>query len=322
MITQERMSLLKTRIRYPEGKFFAFSVFDDPDGTTTKNGPEVYRFLYDLGVITTKSVWPVKGNQVPAIGGATCEDLEHLKWVYGLKRQGFEIAFHNATYHSSRREQVIAGLEQFRKLFGEYPKSHANHADCQDALYWGDARLTGFNQLMYNLLTRFRNKGRFLWADPNSEFFWGDKCKQHIKYVRNFVYSDINTLKACPYMPYFDEQRPFVNYWFASSEGANCRSFCKTISEGNQDRLEEEGGACIMYTHFGHADYFRDGRLNTDFRRLMERLSRKAGWFVPVSVLLDYIQQARGHCVISPRERKQLERKWLMERVFVFHGTT
>jgi hypothetical protein len=313
---------LSRRIRWPEGKQFAFTVFDDTDWTTINNGPEVYRFLYDLGIITTKSVWPLKGEQAPMVGGATCEDNDYLKWIQELKGQGFEIALHNATYHSSRREQAIAGLEQFRAFFGEYPKTHANHVGCEDSIYWGDARLSGSNKLIYNLLTRFRNKEKFLGADPKSEFFWGDKCKEHIKYVRNFVYSDINTLKACPYMPYFDEQRPFVNYWFAASEGAYCHPFCKTISEKNQDRLEEEGGACIMYTHFGHVDYCRDGRLNSDFRRLMERMSRKAGWFVPVSVLLDHVQQARGHHVISSRERNRLERKWLIERIFIFRGTT
>ena len=156
----------------------------------------------------------------------------------------------------------------------------------------------------------------------SSELFWGDKCKQHIKYVRNFVFSDINTLSECPYMPYFDEERPFVNNWFASSEGADCHAFCETISERSQDRLEAEGGACIIYTHFGAADFYEDGHLNSDFRRLMERLSRRDGWFVPVSTLLDHIQEERGRHVISASERRRLERKWLIHRVFGTQGTT
>ena len=286
------------------------------------NGPGVYQFLYDLGMITTKSVWPIKGEQVPRIGGATCADADYLAWVCELQRRGFEIALHNVTYHASKRERIIAGLEQFKTFFGEYPKIHVTHADCADGIYWGDARLSGVNRLFYNLLTRFRNRGTFQGDVESSEFFWGDRCKQHIKYVRNFVYSDINTLKACPYMPYFDKDRPFVNYWFASSEGANCRSFCQTTSERNQNRLEEEGGCCIMYTHFGHKDYHQDGRLNSEFRRLMERLSRKNGWFAPVSTVLDHIQKERGAHVISARERNRLEWKWLIERTFITRGTT
>jgi hypothetical protein len=313
---------MNTKINWPGGKRFAFTVFDDTDYTTLQNGPKIYHFLYDLGVITTKSVWPIEGRYVPHIGGATCEDSEYLKWVLRLKKQGFEIALHNATYHTSKRKQAIDGLEQFKKYFGEYPKIHANHAGCNDSIYWGDARLSGINKLLYNFLTYFCNAGKFLGSVESSDLFWGDKCKQHIKYVRNFVYADINTLKACPYMPYSDKRRPFVNNWFASSEGATCQAFCQTISEENQDRLEEEGGGCIMYTHFGSADFYDNGHLNSDFKRLMEKLSNRGGWFVPVSTLLDYIQKKRGHYEISASEHKQLERKWLMHKVFVTRGST
>jgi acetyl-CoA carboxylase carboxyltransferase component len=123
-------------------------------------------------------------------------------------------------------------------------------------------------------------------------------------------------------MPYFDEERPYVNSWFASSEGATCHAFCQTISERNQDRLEEEGGACIMYTHFGAVDFYEDGLLNAGFKRLMERLRRKDGWFVPVSTLLDHLEKERGRHVISASERNQLERKWLIHKVFDTRGTT
>ncbi len=305
-----------TKINWPNGKRFAFTVFDDTDLTTMRNGPELYQFLYDHGVITTKSVWPIKGDDEPVYGGTTCADDEYLAWVRRLSEQGFEIAFHNATFHSSRRAQAIEGLEEFKRLFGTCPNAHANHASCTDAIYWGDNRVSGMNKFAYDLLTQFRHHDQFGGTDETSEFFWGDKCREQIKYVRNFVYTDINTLNACPSMPYHDEERPFVNYWFASSEGANGHSFCKTISEKNQDRLEEEGGACIMYTHFGREEFRQNGRLHPEFVRLMERLSRKNGWFVPVSALLDHIQLQRGHYVISARERGQLERKWLLEKVF------
>jgi hypothetical protein len=52
----------------------------------------------------------------------------------------------------------------------------------------------------------------------------------------------------------------------------------------------------------------------------MQRLSQKNGWFVPVSTLLDYIVQTRGHHTITDQERKRLERKWLLAKVII--GTT
>ena len=91
--------------------------------------------------------------------------------------------------------------------------------------------------------------------------------------------------------------------------------FVDTLSERNQDRLEQEGGACIMYTHFGHG-YVRDGVLDERFRQLMTRLSRKNGWFVPVSTLLDHLHQDAGYVTLTDQARRSLEKRWLWEKVW------
>jgi len=314
------MEAITKKMLWPEGKKFAFTIFDDTDFTTIHNGQPIYEFLYDMGFRTTKSVWPLKCTQKPFIGGSTCADLRYLSWVQELQKKGFEIALHNVTDHSSIREEIIKGIEQFKKYFASYPNIQVNHSDCQDIIYWGEARVTGMKKLIYSLFTRFRNYHKFQGHVEDSEFFWGDICKEKIKYVRNFVFSDINTLKMCPYMPYFDNNRPYVNNWFASSEGADVHSFTKTISEENQDRLQEEGGACIMYTHLG-ARFFKDGELNPRFKYLMERLSRKNGWFVPVSTLLDYIISVRGTHNISAFERYKLEIKWFLGKIKIGGNT-
>ena len=102
-----------------------------------------------------------------------------------------------------------------------------------------------------------------------------------------------------------------MNAWYASTEGSNAPRFLDALTEANQDRLEAEGGACIMYTHFGHG-FMHNGRINDRFRTLMERLSRKNGWYVPVSSLLDYLRSSRnGNHVLTPAERSRLESKWL-----------
>ena len=76
-------------INWPNNKSFAFTIFDDTDNATIrdKNITPVYDLLYDLGFITTKTVWPTKGQQKPLIGGDTCEDLEYLEWVLNLKKK-------------------------------------------------------------------------------------------------------------------------------------------------------------------------------------------------------------------------------------------
>ncbi|MBC8487888.1 MAG: hypothetical protein H8D45_17810 [Bacteroidetes bacterium] len=303
-------------VRWPDGKDFAFTVFDDTDFATLKNVKEVYSLLSDLGFKTTKSVWPIRGNRKPLIGGSTCEDPEYLKWILELKDNGFEIALHNVTFHSSIRENTIKGLDRFYEMFGYYPKSMANHADCEESIYWGNYRLTGFNEILYNIFLRNKHKGIFRGHIKGDKYFWGDICKKRIKYVRNFIFSNINTLKSCPFMPYHDLQKPYVNYWFASSEGPDVNSFKHCISEKNQDQLEYEGGACIMYTHFA-SGFYNGSSINPQFKSLMVRLGKKNGWFVPVSTLLDYLLEKNGGHIITKSDRKRIERKWLLHKLNV-----
>jgi len=308
------------KVSWPDGKDFAFTVFDDTDLATLDNVRDVYAFFTDCGFRTTKSVWPICGNETPKVGGTTCEDDKYLQWVLRLKEQGFEISLHNVTYHTSHRDETNRGIEKFYELFGHYPYSMANHTGCGESIYWGNYRLTGFNEAIYNLF-RNVNKGRFQGHIESSPLFWGDLCQKKIKYVRNFVFGDINTLKMCPFFPYHDQRRPYVNYWFASSEGAKVNSFVSTLAEKNQDRLAAEGGACIMYTHLA-CGFYENGRLHPRFKSLIERISKMNGWFVPVQTLLDYLLEVRGHHDITDRQRRTLERKWLMYKIIKAGGTT
>ena len=115
-------------------------------------------------------------------------------------------------------------------------------------------------------------------------------------------------------MPYHDPARPYVNYWFAASEGPRVESFNAIMHEENQDRLVREGGACIMYTHLG-VGFLEKGKINTRFKALMERMSKMNGWFVPVHILLDFIQQAKENHNITQVERRHLERRWLWHKL-------
>jgi len=308
------------RPRWPEGKSFAFAIFDDPDRQTTARGWPVYDFLAEHGFRTTKGTWPLAPSR--PIGadnwGGTCADPEHLEWVLELQSLGFEIGYHGAAPHTSTRAESAAGLERFSELLGHPPRTYTQHVFCDESVYWGEERVTGVNRLAYNALTLGRNRGRFRGSVPGDPLFWGDLCKDRVKYVRNHIYREVNTLKACPLMPYHDPDRPLVNFWFASSDGNDVNSFNDCLSEEHQDRLEAEGGACIMYTHFAFG-FLEDGRLNSRFRQLMKRLADKTGWFVPVCTLLDPLLEGGGAAVIPPSERSRLERRWL--RYKIRHGT-
>lgn len=309
---------------WPEGKRFAFTIFDDTDLSTLENTRPVYDSLAEHGFRTTKSVWPVapsranRGDISPIydydIAGDTCADRHYLAWAQSLQAEGFEIGFHNATYLSAPRADTLRALDAFRDQFGVYPRTYATHFQCVEGMYWGSARLSGLNRVAYNLLKRYRTHGVFSGHVPGSKYFWGDACRDRIRYVRNFVFRDINTLRACPYMPYHDRSRPYVNAWFASSNGADLNAFNEMLCEKNQDRLAGQGGACIMYTHFAKG-FFHDGGIDKTFLRLMRRLSAMDGWFVPVTGLLDHLRRRHGLVSITPRDRTALERRWLLDKV-------
>jgi hypothetical protein len=303
------------KITWPDRRRFVFTIFDDPDGQTLETTRLVYSFLADLGFRSTIGVWPLGGRREPNSGGETCANAEYRGFVKQLQAAGFEVGFHSATLHSSTREETSEGLDRFENYFDHSPVTMANHYN-EEAIYWGTARLTGAYRGLYNAATLGRNDRKFVGHVEGTPYFWGDLCRNRIRYCRNFVYSDLNTLRMCPWMPYSDPLRPYVRQWFAAAEGDKAPSFLRALQDENQDRLEQEGGACIMYTHFGHG-YVQDGRLNPEFRRVMERLAKKNGWFVPVSTLLNFLDQSRGgpH-VLRDDERNRLERRWLWEKLF------
>lgn len=307
---------MHSKIQWPNNKKFAFSIFDDTDRANLNDNKLVYQFLDELNFKTTKSVWIKEGNEPKKGHGITCEDSKYLEWLLELKNKGFEIGYHNTTYSSSLREDINEGLKKFNMIFKQKPNVMANHSVNKENIYWGAHRLSGLRKILYNMLTGFKKNRFYEGQDESSPYFWGDICRDNITYVRNFVFSDINTLKKCPYMPYRDKSKPYVNYWFASSEGNNAEKFNKCISQKNLDRLEKEGGACIMYTHF--ADGFcKNGKLSEKFKSQMYFLSQKNGWFVTVSTLLDFLKSQNKTYLLDEQQKAKLEWKWLTDKIFL-----
>jgi hypothetical protein len=302
--------------QWPDGKCFAFTIFDDTDWATVENVKPVYDLLTELGIRTTKSVWvfPARGRSVN--GGATCEDKDYLRWVLSLQDRGFQIALHNVSPGTSFRDQTRAGLDRFRSLFGDRMLVHCNHTGCLESIYWGDARLGGWRRAIYNLATRGRRRGVFRGHVEGDPLFWGDLCQERVSYVRNFVFDDLNTLSVCPEMPYHDPGKPFVNYWFASANGASLKRFLGNFSFNNIDRLVAQGGLCIAYVHFA-AGFSQSGRVDQEFKRRLEYLASQNGWFAPVSDVLDFLRGGEpvSRRAISPNRLRSLDLRWLFEKL-------
>jgi glycosyltransferase involved in cell wall biosynthesis len=298
---------------FPDNKKFAFSILDDTDLSTVENVGPVYRLLEELGIHTTKSVWPLASAPGARFAGGSLQDPQYCDFILELKNQGFEIGLHNVRNTDSTRREIEWGLEEFRRLLGYYPRVHANHCNNRDNVYWGSARFSTIVSRLYGMATSLTAR-TFEGHIENSEHYWGDICKKRIDYVRNLVFREINTQRINPSMPYHDPGKPLVNAWFSSSDGGDRPAFCKLLSESNQDRLESEGGVCIVYTHFA-CGFSSNGRVDPRVEELLRRLARKEGWFVPVSSILDLLRDGRGSLSIPPAELAGMERRWLTERL-------
>jgi hypothetical protein len=193
---------------WPERKRFAFTIFDDTDLETIANGPGVYAFLTGLGMRVTKSVWVSPPTNAARYGGSSCAEPDYLAWVFELQRAGHEIALHNVASSTSTRGETLAGLDRFRELFGHDPRTLANHVGNLEAIYHGENRVSGVRRAIHNVLTLGRRRRLFEGHVPESPLFWGDACAERVSYVRNFVYRGVDTLAACPHMPYRDSAKP------------------------------------------------------------------------------------------------------------------
>lgn len=302
-------------MRWPAGKKFAFTFCDDTDFSTRANAEPVYDFLAELGLRTTKLVWLFAAETPDATHGETCAQPEYLEWVLALQKRGFEIGLHNVAPDSSARARVQRGLERFRELFATPPALNCNHGFCVDNLYWGEARLSGWRRTLFNLYSGGNRQAIAMGHVPGSPAFWGDLAVAQIRYVRNFTFDDLNTLRCCPTMPYHDPQKPFVNFWFAATNASSPKYFRQNFSRAKVDALIAAGGLCIAYVHFG-AEFYRAGQIDNYFRELTEYIAQQNGWFAPVSEILDYLRQGgdRQARYLSAWERQKLELRWLANK--------
>ena len=301
---------------WPSGARFAFSVLDDTDDSTLDNVGPLYAMLREYGLRTTKTVWPLdcpEGSR-NFFAAETLQDKRYLDFVHELVQAGFELASHGATMESSRRERTLEGLELIRREFGRYPRLFCNHGQNRENLYWGSKR---FRSAPLRLLSRAlgRRDGDAYEGDVDgSPFFWGDVCRDVIEYVRNFTFERVNLLEVDAAMPYHVASAPYVRYWFSTADAPDVHAFNRLLTRERIDRLEAEGGLCIVSTHFGKG-FVKDGRVDPATAALLRHLADKRGWFVPVSDVLDRLRGAGRGQTLTPAQVARLELRFLAERI-------
>lgn len=301
--------------RFPDSKRFAFTIFDDTDVATVANVKPMYDLLHDLGMRATKTVWPVRCPEGSAdfVGSQTLEDDEYRAFVVDLQRRGFEITWHSATMESSLRERTVAAFELFHKTLGAYPRVHANHAHNRENVYWGSGRID--DPILRRAFERFGGRGSdFAGHVPGSPYWWGDLCERHITYARNLTFGEINTTAINPSMPYRDPGRPLAKWWFSATDAEGVSEFNDLLHPRHQERLEAEGGVCIVATHLAKG-YVRDGAVNDVTRQRLESLAGRAGWFPTVSELLDHLRSQRNSGELPAGEWRRMQWRWARDLV-------
>jgi hypothetical protein len=301
---------------FPGGRDFAFTIIDDTDVATVANVAPMYALLESLGMRATKTVWPVGCREGSRNFGTsqTLDDPEYAGFVSDLARRGFEITWHGATMESSTRERTVAALERFRREFGAYPRIHANHAYNRENIYWGAERLD--DPLLRALARHFvpGPDGGYEGHDEQSAYWWGDLCRDHIRYVRNLTFGEINLQRVNPSMPYHDPARPLVQLWFSASDAEDCAAFNELLSEQNLERLEREGGVCIVATHLGKR-FVEGGVVDPVTRERLEALARRRGWFPTVGELLDWLHAQRGTDELPGGEWRRMQWRWARDLI-------
>jgi len=301
---------------YPGGKRFAFTIFDDCDGSTVENTRPFYELLERLGMRTTRAVWIFDSSESHPDWGRSrsLEDPEYKAFTQELQARAFEIAFHGTSMMSSPRHRTERALEVFREVFGHYPSTYANHGSNRENIYWSEARFRlPVLRALYALM-RTRNIHLSEGHIPGSPYFWGDLCQKSITYVRGFTFPVLNLFSVHRNIVYRDADTEFVNFWFSASHAPDVKAFNDLVRPSRQRSLIRDGGVCIIATHLARG-FVQSGEVNRDTRRILETLAENNGWYVPVSTLLDYLRQQGFGRPIPSRERYMLELRWLWHAI-------
>jgi hypothetical protein len=297
---------------WPDGRKFAFTIMDDTDRAYLQAVKPFYDALIHYGFRTTKTVWALDSPPDDPFRGDSLQDPAYRAWVLGLGTAGFEIAWHGARSGGTDASTHRQALDAFREIFGAYPRTYANHAVNPECIYWGEERFDA--PVVREMFRHFSGRNRFLGSTPGNPYHWEDLCAQRLHYVRGFNFDDTVTSRKDPWMPYRDPRRPAVARWFSASDGSDVERFVRLLAPSRLGLLERSGGCCIVYAHVADG-FVQDRRVDPRVVRVLEDLAARQGWYVPVAVLLDRVEDERGERIITTAEHRHLEWRWAAYQV-------
>jgi len=292
--------------RFPAPYEAAIAVSDDPDNSTLASFTAMYDFLAGIGFPTTRAMWTFEREEFTGtpplpieFSAPLLKDPDCLDYCRRLRTAGFEICLHGASSGNNTRERTVAALDALESSLGASPV-FVFHSKNAENLYW-DASVASskIGRALLGLYTRNRCFGEV----SGSRYFWGDVCRERVRFIRMFRTRRLDTLAENPSMPYHDFRKPFVNFWFSATKGHIPRLFAGE----NIERLRRRNGASVLYQYL---DRYVDaeGRIPADVREALERVASDGRiWKAPVSALLERLRRTRLVLI-----HRQGERAWIV----------
>lgn len=288
----------------PYKKKAAFTITDDTDKASLRTVRAVYNLMTQLGIRTTKTVWPFKPAALSGIppqpnywsSTVTLQDKEYLEYCRWLSNNGFEICLHGASCGNNIRGRTLNATQRMKEE-GFSTRTYICHSKNAENPYW-ERKITS-SRILRKLLSLFLKYETYGETDK-SEYFWGDICKEHINYIRFFRTRKTNTLNANPSMPYHSLDKPFVNYWFSATK----RSLSYCTSDEVLDSLVSEKGVTILYQYMHRYADDETGKVSDKCISSLRRLSnRKDIWIDNVSNILDRLKAFQMLCIVKYRHK-------------------
>ena len=122
-------------------------------------------------------------------------------------------------------------------------------------------------------------------------------------------------------MPYIDPRRnKYANYWYSATFAPNPDVFNYVVNDKALNKLEEQEGCCIIFTHLGY--YCKNGEIDPGFVERIKKIAANPNCIsMPVTKTLDTIAENREklgkekYPTISYIYKTWLEIKHLLTRV-------
>jgi hypothetical protein len=234
-----------------------FSLVNDPDHGKTENYREVLTKLSKKEIFITTAVFCKLKDNNSALSKHcnkgdtdTLSDPHYKKLMLEARDLGHEIAFHGYSQVSDTSDEFQEGLDNFKKIFGDYPKIYIEHG----------GHLKSHNKDMVK-----KENLSFYGSNSNSKYYIKDKLKNIFDLIWTHDYLMDDLKSPLP-----------VKKIFETIDGITYFKRWRMYHFNDlKKKIDNKNNVIVGYTHFGYEGYKRSGR-NFLLNILNNQLNKKS----------------------------------------------